>query len=132
MGFTDNLNLQGAEGDLEALAKKLGAQVLGQVKDAAGAAWAEVPDEGKKILERASVRMGKLILRRTAGEDVTQPMADVEAQLANCQWAGSALMVRNFWSTVAAVAQTAAQVAGAGLAAMAAGAMGRVKLPEIT
>jgi hypothetical protein len=73
MGFTDNLNLQGAEGDLEALAKKLGAQVLGQVKDAAGAAWAEVPDEGKKILERASVRMGKLILRRTAGEDVTQP-----------------------------------------------------------
>lgn len=87
------------DGSLEDLAKDLGLQVLGAVKESYGNKWDALQAMAKEMFEETTEDAGRLAVKKLRGQDVSKELLHIEAQLANLKVVGGILAVQTFWSS---------------------------------
>tara|TARA_R100001244_G_scaffold25113_2_gene25360 strand:+ start:22427 stop:22771 length:345 start_codon:yes stop_codon:yes gene_type:complete len=88
------------------MAKEFGSQIFVAAKGSAGDAWEQVEDVNKEQLENLASLMGKLRVRELAGEDVSNLVLHVEAQMANLSFVNASIGARSvqaFWEKAAEI-----------------------------
>lgn len=87
----------------------LGDQILSDLKASLKDGWEKLPAQYQAELTMASIRLGKLMIVKATGKDVSEDIADVDAQLANWTFTGAAAVRSTFWSVVGKIADRAGQ-----------------------
>lgn len=88
---------------LKAVAVDLGNQIFDAAKTSVADAWTDIEEANRNQLRVLATIMGQLKIREMVGEDVSELVAHIEAQIANLKFVNKSVgsrAVKAFWMKV--------------------------------